>query len=166
MTTDLQARATVRAAIVQAAFTAVIAGFSGWWAYTSYTGDQERAEARERAQRQNILEQRTRERRSTQSEVISQMSRQLGLMEAQCDTGVQLRQMLDEPSPTRRAERCYDAYIGRPVASVSFEGYRVVRDETVSEKEWDATVGRTVGRAASLIARCRGDWIRLREGCG
>ena len=74
MTSDSQAHAAVRIAIAQAVLTALIATFSGCWAFTTYTGEQRR-----------IAETRSREQRQAQDEAIAEMSRQLGLMEAQCE---------------------------------------------------------------------------------
>ena len=120
MPTDLQARA----AMLQAVLTAVIAVSTGWWAYNT-----------NREQLLRVEEQQAREQRDAQNEAISQMSRQLGLMEAQCERE-QLRIILDQPSPKRRQKRCYDAYIG--ARSLFFlSKVRIIRGTKVSEKEWE-----------------------------
>lgn len=100
MTTDIQAKVAVRVAIAQIALTALIAVFSGYWAYATHTADQRRT-----------AEALARERRDAHNAAIAQMSRQIGLMQAQCEEDVQLRTLLDD-APTRRKEGCYDAYLG------------------------------------------------------
>ena len=78
----------------------VIACFSGWWSYTTYSYETNRELARERDQRER-----------KEAEAIASMSKQLGLMAAQCDD-VALRDIGDgfHISPRRRG--CYEAYIG------------------------------------------------------
>ena len=121
--------------MVQAVLMCVIAVTSAWWAYSTHTADQERAAARDREQRLRVEEQQARERRAAQHEVISQMSRQLGLMEAQCDNRVQLALILDNRSSSRRAERCYDAYIG--AQSLFFlSRHRIIPNPSVSTETW------------------------------
>ena len=115
---------------------AVIALVSAWWAYNTSMADRNRTEARDREQRHRIQEQQIRERRTAQHEAISQMSRQLGLMEAQCDSSKQLRNILDKSYANRREERCYDAYIG--ARSIFFlSQVRVIRDPSVCQVEWE-----------------------------
>ena len=111
--------------MVQAVLTAIIATFSGCWAFATYTGDQRR-----------LSETQAREQRQAQNEAISQMSRQLGLMEAQCEEDVQLRFLLDNAKSTRREERCYDAYIhARSLLYLS--RVRIDSHSTVSDVDWN-----------------------------
>ena len=131
MATDPQ----TRVAIVQAVLTFVIAVTSGFWAYYIYTADQNRAEARDREQRLRVEEQQARERRAAQQEAISQMSVQLGLMDAQCDFGVQLLLILDSPRPSRRAEGCYDAYIGAQ-SLLFLSRHRIKPKPSIPEDQW------------------------------
>ena len=125
MIAESQAHAVIRIAMVQAALTALIATFSGCWAYTTYIGDQRR-----------ISETRNREQRQAQDEAIAQMSRQIGLMEAQCDEDVQLRTLLDDQArPTTRQERCYEAYIGAR-SLLYLSQVRIRSRSTLSYDDW------------------------------
>ncbi len=108
--------------ILQALFTLVIAVSSGWWAYTTYMNDQKRFE-----------EQKNRDRYETQKEAISQMSRQLGLMKAQCPES-SLLDLADEISSLDK--RCFEAYIG--ARSLFFlSRVRIFRSLKMEESEWN-----------------------------
>ena len=100
-----------------------IAVFSGSWAVTTYKAEQRR-----------IQEQRARDERQTQEEAIAQMSRHLGLMQAQCEPGDFLRVLADDPM-TSRQERCYNGFI-EARSLVFLSRIRIIRDSTVSESEW------------------------------
>lgn len=110
---------------IQTVLMAVIAVTNGFWAYKTYTEDRKRA-----------VEQQAHHRRVAQNEAISHMSRQLGLMEAQCEE-TPLSTILDERSPARPKEQCYEAYIA--ARSLFFHSkVRIARDpKLVSEKDWE-----------------------------
>ena len=108
--------------ILQTLFTCVIALSSGWWAYTTYMNDQKRFE-----------EQQNRDRYETQKEAISQMSRQLGLMKAQCPES-SLLDLADKISSLDK--RCFEAYIG--ARSLFFlSRVRIFRSLKMEESEWN-----------------------------
>ena len=108
--------------ILQTMFTCVIALSSGWWAYTTYMNDQKRFE-----------EQQNRDRYETQKEAISQMSRQLGLMKAQCPES-SLLDLADKISSLDK--RCFEAYIG--ARSLFFlSRVRIFRSPEMEEEKWN-----------------------------
>lgn len=133
----MQADSQTRLAIVQALLTCVIAISSGWWAYNTHRANQEWKEARHTEQLSRIDEQQKRESRVAQAEAISQMSQQLGLMEAQCDSQQQLRSILERDSINRLEERCYDSYISAR-AILFLSRVRIIRDPDVAEADWDS----------------------------
>ena len=136
MPNDKQARATVYVALAQVILTVAIAGFSGFWAITTYTGEQRRIQEQQERDERRIQEQQERDERQAQNEAIAQMSRQLGLMQAQCDEADLLRSLLDVASVTRRREQCYGGYIeARSLFFLSRE--RILSDSTVSRQQWD-----------------------------
>ena len=126
MSIDKQAQATIYVALAQVALTAVIAALSGFWAYATYTGEQQR-----------IQEQQSRDERQAQSEAIAQMSRQLGAMQAQCDADELLRSLLDGGSVTRREEQCHNVYI-EARSLVFFSRHRILPESTVPKPRWNA----------------------------
>ena len=122
----------------QAFLVLIIAITNGYWAYYTRELDQQQAAERERTELRRIEEQRLTERRIAQAEAISQMSAQLGLMQAQCNPDdQQLRTLGDKEILTLRERQCYDAYIGaRSLAFLS--SVRIRRNPTTSSSDWDS----------------------------
>ena len=122
----------------QAFLVLIIAMVSGYWAYYTRDLDQQQAADRETTEFRRIAEQRLTERRIAQTEAISQMSAQLGLMQAQCNASDrQLRTLGDKEILTLRERQCYDAYIG--ARSLLFlSSVRIRRDPTTSSSDWNS----------------------------
>ena len=124
---DKLANVAICAPIVQAVLTAVIALSSGWWAYTTYKNDQKRWD---REQNRELYE--------AQEEVIAQMSRQLGLMEAQCKDNEQIldSKLAEKTTLLALEEGCLDAYLG--VRSFFFLARtRISPSPKVGESTWN-----------------------------
>lgn len=115
--------AALWAPLVQALFTAVVALCAGYWTWATHHEDQLRT-----------AQERDRQIRNTQNTAISLMSRQLGLMEAQCDQAP-LRDLGDKPTLTLRQEQCYDAYIGAR-SLVFLSQLQIVRRSDVKAEDW------------------------------
>lgn len=111
---------------VQAFLVLIIAAASGYWAYYTRAAELQRA-----------AERRLTERRLAQAEAISQMSSQLGLMQAQCDASDrQLRRLGDKDVLVLRERQCYDAYIG--ARSLFFlSSVRIRRDPDTLPSDWN-----------------------------
>ena len=138
MQTEKQEWINIGISGAQAFLVLTIAATSGYWAsYTRATDERQAAEREETEQRQ-VAEQRLTERRTAQAEAISQMSSQLGLMQAQCDpSDLQLRRLGDRDTLTLRERQCYEAYIGaRSLYFIS--SVRIRRDPDTSLPDWNA----------------------------
>lgn len=110
--------------ILQVLLTFVIAATSGWWAYATYTGDKAR-----------LKQQQNREQYKAQMEAISQMSRQLDLMKAQCPSDEPLTILGDEKNSTPLESRCFEAYIGAR-SLVYLSEVQINRQPEITETDW------------------------------
>ena len=123
---------------IQAILVLVIAMTSGYWAWYTRTDDKEQESHRNATERREVAEQLLTEQRMAQAEAISQMSSQLGLMQAQCNpSDRQLRKLGDKEVLTLRERQCYDAYIG--ARSLFFlSTVRIRRDPDTALSDWNA----------------------------
>ena len=111
-------------AFAQIGLTAVIALSTGWWAWTTYHNDQARLER-----------QQNRDRFEAQEDAIAEMSRQLGLMGAQCKR-MALLNLLDDGPLSTREEGCLGAYLG--ARSFFFLAkMKISRSREVDETKWN-----------------------------
>lgn len=158
----------VLVAVVQAFLTLVIALCSGWWAYQTQRLDREISASREHERLARIAEQESMESRAAQAEAISQMSRQLGLMEALCNENARLRTLLDgsDGPVSRRVEQCHDAYIG--ARSLLFlSEVRILPNPKVKQDEWKDlwdTLKKTLRNAGAIgynPQRVGSDWSKI-----
>lgn len=90
---------TSKLAVAQYVLTVAIAFVTGFWGWVTYTNEQARL-ADERAATTAAAERRA----------VAAMSRQLGLMDAQCP-GTALIDLGEKPSPTPLETACFNAYI-------------------------------------------------------
>ncbi len=138
MPTEQQEWAKLWISGIQALLVLIIAMTSGYWAWYTRAADAEEAVERQANERERVAQQRLTEQRMAQAEAISQMSSQLGLMQAQCNASDrQLRTLGDKETLTLRERQCYEAYIG--ARSLLFlSSVRIRRDADTSSSEWTA----------------------------